>query len=251
MEPVVHDEFADDLDEDWEEVEEAAEEASRSGTAELRRRIADRTPPTVRAARVRVSPRAAVGVLLVALLVAAGLVLAAWRSWPEDATPAGDVLPGRTATVAVSSSPAPDVSGTPVVVHVAGRVATPGLVTLPGGSRVGNALAAVGGPLPDADLDAVNLARVLVDGEQVLVPAPGQAAAGPAVASGSGDGGPLNLNAATAEQLDALPGVGEVLAGRIVAWREENGRFTSVDDLGEVTGIGPKLLDGVRDLVTV
>ena len=249
VEPAVHDEFSDDLDEDWEE--EAGEEPFGSGAGELRRRIADRTPPSVRAARLRVSPRAAVGVLLVALLVAAGLVLAAWRSWPEDPAGAGDVVPERTAAVAVSSSPAPHASGTPVVVHVAGRVATPGLVTLPSGSRVGDALAAAGGALPDGDLDAVNLARVLVDGEQVLLPAPGQAVAGPAVVSGPGGAGPLDLNSATAEQLDALPGVGEVLAARIVAWREENGRFTGVDDLGEVSGIGPKLLDGVRDLVTV
>ncbi|WP_432574898.1 helix-hairpin-helix domain-containing protein [Kineococcus sp. SYSU DK005] len=144
---------------------------------------------------------------------------------------------------------------------MAGRVLSPGLVSLPAGGRVADALSAAGGPAPDADLDALNLARPLVDGEQVLVPAPGQAPApAPAVGTtGGGPGaggaavpaGPLDLNAATAEQLDALPGVGEVLAGRIVSWRQANGRFTSVEELGEVQGIGPKLLDGVRDLVRV
>ena len=241
MESELDDELDDDLD-DWDE------EVESSGAGELRRRLADRTPPSLRAARVRVGPRAAVGVLVVALLVAAGLGVAAWRSWPDDASDAGQALPERSAPVAVSSPPSSVAS---VVVHVAGRVANPGLVTLPGGSRVGDALTAVGGALPDADLDAVNLARVLVDGEQVLVGAPGQVVAAPAAASGAGTGGLLDLNAATADQLDALPGVGEVLAGRIVAWREENGRFSSVDDLGEVSGIGPKLLDGVRDLVSV
>jgi competence protein ComEA len=241
---------ADDLDDEWDDEgdDEFGEVDPASGGGELRRRIADRTPPGVRAARVRVSPRAAVGVLLVALLVAAGLCFAAWRSWSDDPSNAGEALPERTASVAVSGSPSP---GASVVVHVAGLVVNPGLVTMPSGSRVGDALAAVGGALPDADLDAVNLARVLVDGEQVLVPAPGTAVAAPAAPGVSGGGGLLNLNSATAEQLDALPGVGEVLAGRIVAWREENGRFSGVDDLGEVSGIGPKLLDGVRDLVTV
>jgi competence protein ComEA len=233
-------------DEDWDdELEDEDEDGPGPGVGELRRRLADRTPPALRSARTRVSPRAAAGVLLVALVVAAGLGLAAWRSWPEDPAGAGDVLPERTAPVAVSSSPT---AGTSVVVHVAGAVAEPGLVTLPSGSRVGDALAAVGGAQLDADLDAVNLARVLVDGEQVLVPGPGQAVAVPPETAG---GGALNLNSATAEQLDGLPGVGEVLAGRIVAWREENGPFAGVDDLGDVAGIGPKVLDGLRDLVTV
>jgi competence protein ComEA len=107
----------------------------------------------------------------------------------------------------------------------------------------------------------LNLARVLADGEQVLVPAPGDPVADPAspssgapVGAGGAVGagaGPLDLNAATASALDQLPGVGPVLAGRIVAWRLAHGRFTSVDELGEVDGIGPKALERLRPLVRV
>ncbi|MBB2901742.1 competence protein ComEA [Kineococcus radiotolerans] len=221
--------------------------------AELTRRLADRTPPGIRAARVRVGPRAAAGALLVAVLVAAGLGFAAWRTWPPAPAAAGEALPGRAeppAPTAPAASSAPS-GEPPVVVHVTGRVTAPGLVTLPAGSRVGDALTAAGGALPGADLDAVNLARVLVDGEQVLVPVPGQHPVAVPAAPGAGSrGGPLDLNAATPEELDGLPGVGEVLAGRIVAWREENGPFRDVEDLGDVPGIGPKVLDGLRDLVT-
>ncbi len=238
-------------------------------------RLEDRLPPGVRAVRWRVGPRAAAGVLLASVLLAAALGVLAWRTWPGGSAPrsgtdAGLALPARSeagaragASLAPAPTPAPTdtPTGTPtgtVVVHVAGRVLAAGLVTLPAGSRVADALTAAGGPAPDADLAAVNLARPLVDGEQVLVPAPGQqpppAPAGPA-AAGTGTGtaapAPLDLNTATAEQLDALPGVGEVLAARVVAWRQAHGRFTSVEELGEVQGIGPKLLDGVRDLVRV
>ncbi|WP_432494404.1 helix-hairpin-helix domain-containing protein [Kineococcus auxinigenes] len=179
---------------------------------------------------------------------------------PGSATP-GPATPGPATPGPALADPATTLVATPtgtVVVHVVGRVLTPGLVTLPAGSRVADALTAAGGAAPEADLAALNLARPLTDGEQVLVPAPGEAPApvpaSPGAAAGAAAGaavGPLDLNTAGAEQLDALPGVGEVLAARIVAWRQANGRFTSVEDLGEVQGIGPKLLDGVRDLVRV
>ena len=247
----------------------AGEGAVRPG-AELRRRIADRLPPALRAARLRVGAPAAVGFVLVAVLVAGGLAVLAWRTWPDGAAAAaGTSVPARAEPVAATTGPlaaepattgpattGPATTEPPaVVVHVAGRVSAPGLVTLPGGSRVADAVEAAGGATEDADLDRVNLARPLVDGEQVLVPAPGQDVAPPAGTAappggpGGASSGPLDLNTATAADLDALPGVGEVLAARIVAWREENGRFSSVDELGEVQGIGPKVLDGVRDLV--
>ncbi|WP_432562673.1 helix-hairpin-helix domain-containing protein [Kineococcus sp. SYSU DK003] len=258
-----HDDLGhDDLDDDLDGPEGG--QAAGGPLGEWRRRVADRTPPGVRAARVRVDPRAAVGVFLIGLLVAAVLGFWAWRSWPAPAGDPGQALPERSGPVAAgvpaaassvptaSAASAASAAPTVVVVHVAGRVAAPGVVTLPVGSRVSDALTAVGGAAPDADLDAVNLARVLVDGEQVLVPGPGEVPPAPAGNQGaSAAPGPVNLNTASATDLDELPGVGEVLAGRIVAWRETNGNFTSVEDLGEVQGIGPKVLEDLRDLVTV
>jgi competence protein ComEA len=159
-----------------------------------------------------------------------------------------------------------------VVVHVAGEVRRPGVQTLPAGSRVVDAVAAAGGALPRADLDGLNLARPLTDGEQVLVPRPTQRAsgavsapadpadaasagapgpAGPAPPSGPTPSTPVNLNTADLAALDALPGIGPVLADRIVAWRTEFGPFVAVEELLEVSGIGPSVLADLRPLVTV
>lgn len=254
--------LGDEFDEEFDEgdADPAGAGVAPGVLAEWSRQLADRTPPGLRAVRVRVGPRAVAGAVLGSVLVAAGLGFAAWRSWPDPGAQQGQALPARTAPVAAGTplstpSPSATASSASVVVHVAGRVLRPGVVTLSAGSRVADALTAVGGPAADADLDALNLARVLQDGEQVLVPAPGQpgtvAAPAPAAGSSAAPGARLDLNSATAADLDALPGVGEVLAGRIVAWREENGTFSSVDDLGEVQGIGPKVLEGLRDLVSV
>jgi competence protein ComEA len=148
-----------------------------------------------------------------------------------------------------------------VVVHVVGQVRRPGLVRLPPGARVADAIAAAGGAKPSADLSGLNLARVLVDGEQVQVLRPGQAplagasasgTAGGSGAAGSGASGALvSLNTADLAALDTLPGVGPVLAQRILDWRAEHGRFTSVEELGEVTGIGDKLYAQIRPKVTL
>ncbi len=143
--------------------------------------------------------------------------------------------------------------------HVVGAVGAPGVVRLAPGSRVQDALAAAGGATGQADLAQVNLARPVADGEQIVVPTPGQqvaagagaAAVAPATGGAKARSGPVNLNSATAEQLDALPGIGPVLANRIVEWRTSNGPFTSVDELGEVSGIGAKLLSQVRSAVSV
>jgi competence protein ComEA len=153
------------------------------------------------------------------------------------------------------ASPGTSPPGALLVVDVEGRVRRPGLVHLPAGSRVADAVRSAGGASPGAVLARLNLARVLTDGEQLLVPGPGDPVA-PSVATGTsgavaGSSGPVDLNAATQEGLDALPGVGPVLAARIVAWRTAHGRFTSVDELGEVPGIGPKALERLRPLVRV
>jgi competence protein ComEA len=162
------------------------------------------------------------------------------------ASPGGD-------TRMLSVSPTPT-SGSVVLVHVVGQVRHPGLVRLASGARVGDALRKAGGTTRRADLSAVNLARLVADGEQVFVPAPGQsppsaAGPGPAAAPSAGSGSPVDLNAATESELDALPGVGPVIAGRIVAWRREHGRFASVEELTEVSGIGDATLERLRPLV--
>ncbi|MFE6235768.1 ComEA family DNA-binding protein [Cellulosimicrobium sp. NPDC057862] len=227
-------------------------------------------------------PRTAVAALVVVLLLAAGVVLLRSPAGgvtpvaPLETTAAGGPAPGPDAepvapagagvtTDGGTAEPAgaagggagTGAEGAPsggVVVHVVGQVATPGLVTVPADARVADALEAAGGATAEADLAALNLARTVTDGEQIVVPRPGEAvpAAGSAPpAAGTTAGGAVDLNAADAAALDALPGIGPVLAERIVAWREENGPFTTVDELGEVSGIGPAVLADVRDLVRV
>jgi len=194
--------------------------------------------------------RAAVAVLALAAVLGAGAV---WlRAAPRPTGPAegpGAAPAAQTLPRAVRG----EAAAGRVAVHVAGRVRHPGLVRLAAGSRVLDAVRAAGGTRPGADLDAVNLARKLVDGEQIRIPARGEpAAAAPGGAPGTGAAaaGPLDLNTATAEQLDTLPGVGEVTAGRIVAYRSEH-PFTSVDELLEVPGIGQRRFEQLKDLVTV
>lgn len=162
---------------------------------------------------------------------------------------------------------APDPGG-PVVVSVVGLVHKPGLVTLDAGARIADALTAAGGPLDDADLLGLNMARRVADGEQIVVgiaatpgepaamgssitssTAPAPAVAPPVPGNGGPPGGLVDLNTATVEQLDGLPGIGPVTAAAIVAWRDANGRFTNIDQLGEVDGIGPARLEKLRDLV--
>ncbi|WP_006241124.1 ComEA family DNA-binding protein [Mycolicibacterium tusciae] len=173
-----------------------------------------------------------------------------------------------------SASPTPPsgapTSREPVVVSVVGLVGKPGLVTLDPGARIADALTAAGGPLDGADLLELNMARRLADGEQIVVgiapvpgePAtmgssvhPGQSPARSQTPSVPGDpttpDGPVDLNSATQEQLDTLPGIGPVTAAAIIAWRDANGRFSSVDQLGDVEGIGPARLDKLRDRVHV
>lgn len=151
-------------------------------------------------------------------------------------------------TVSATPLPADPSDPVDVVVHVAGLVSRPGLVRLPAGSRVADAIAAAGGVTKPRAADSVNLARVLVDGEQVLVTLGGSAtgSAVPAAATPV-----VDLNRADQAALESLPGVGPVLAARVLAWRAANGSFRSVDELGEVAGIGQATLARLRPLVRV
>lgn len=210
-------------------------------------------------AGVRVTPgRTSSRALWVAALVAAVAV----GGWSWLSRPAVEpVDPGAAVPVTAPADPTAvqaDVAAPPpttpavVVVAVVGQVVTPGLVTLPVGSRVADAVAAAGGLLPEADPAGFNAAALLSDGQQVAVGVPGAVAA-PVAAGGAGGpaGGPVDLNAATVADLDALPGIGPVLAQRIVDHRTANGPFASVEQLDDVSGIGPALYGEVSPLVTV
>ncbi len=193
-------------------------------------------------------------ILLLAVIGAAVMVI---RDRPVHEPVTGPAARSTVLATAVPTSAAAQAAASPrpsptVVVHVAGKVRRPGIVHLPGGSRVFDALTASGGALPGTDLDTVNLARLLLDGEQVLVgvtPPPGAPPAGDGTGPPSA-GAPLDLNAATSAQLEELPGVGPVLAQRIVDFRTEHGRFVDVEDLREVTGIGERTFAELRDKVT-
>lgn len=267
------------------------------------------TPMALRGARIHVSWQAVVAFVVVLLFAAVVFAVRVARAEQTStsrpvgaATPAGVVgrsVPSAFATTGVTrpAAPAPSESvaaggGGPggggsgsgsgsgsgggsstglatIVVHVVGQVARPGVVTVVSGARVVDAITLAGGPLPGADVQQVNLARTLVDGEQVAVPKPGETipAAGAAGAGGAGGaagaagatvgatagvaGALIDLNGADVAALDGLPGVGPVLAQRIVDWRTEHKRFTTVDELGEVSGIGDKLLSQIRSKVKV
>ena len=182
--------------------------------------------------------------------VLAVLAAAYWLVAPPQ-PPTESKLPFASVPTAGSSAPEPPrpTSADIVVVHVAGAVQTSGVYRLPPGSRVVDAIGAAGGAAANAEVDAINLAAPLIDGQRVYVPRVGEAV--PAVGGSDVPAGPLDLNTATEEQLDDLPGVGPATAAAIIAHREANGPFGSVDDLGEVRGIGPAKLDALRALVTV
>ena len=203
-------------------------------------------------------PRVRVGGLLLVAAIAGYLFYQVGQNQSAAALP-GD--PPAAAGVGRRSAPrTTTTTQPPVLVHVAGAVAHPGLVRVPAGSRVADAIAAAGGGVPDADLDRLNLAAKVTDGERIPVakvgepggPAPADAggASGSGV-TGSGDSGPVDLNTATPAQLDTLPGVGPSLAAAIISERERRGGFTSVDQLRDVRGIGEKRFADLKSLVTV
>ncbi len=179
---------------------------------------------------------------LVVLSAAVGLGIMRGQAAPVESVPLTDAGSGNGSGIEPSGD---------LYVHVLGAVEKPGLYVLDLDARLVDALAAAGGTTPDADLAAVNLARVLEDGEQVVVPAAGAAGGAPGSAAPPPGDDRIDLNAADQAALETLPRIGPALAERIIAWREENGRFTSVDDLLAVPGIGEKLLAGLRDGVRV
>ncbi|MFG2086719.1 MULTISPECIES: helix-hairpin-helix domain-containing protein [unclassified Spirillospora] len=218
-----------------------------------------RPPDTPPAARLRATPersnvRILVLVGVVAALVAAGYL---WLSRPRPHEPAA---PAADATL---TGPRPAMSASPVtaspsvVVHVLGKVEHPGVITLPSGSRVAEAIKAAGGVREGAKTGPLNLARKVVDGEQIPVgvprptPAPGAPPQPGASGASAAPGGPLNLNTATPDQLDDLPGVGPVLAGRIVDYRTRQGGFRSIEQLRDVSGIGARRYADLKPLVCV
>ncbi|MEV1019148.1 ComEA family DNA-binding protein [Streptomyces sp. NPDC050264] len=165
---------------------------------------------------------------------------------PSD-VPASPAAPGAVA-------PGPGATGSAgIIVDVSGKVRRPGVQRLPAGARVADALRAAGGVRPGTDTAGLNRARLLTDGEQVLVGAQGVAAPVPAAPGGGSAGaapaGPIGLNTATPEQLDTLPGVGPVLAQHIIDYRTEHGGFRSVDELREVNGIGDRRFEDLQNLV--
>lgn len=190
-------------------------------------------------------------------VVVAGLVtvvvvgVTAWTERPSaEPAPALPVL--------TSTSPPPSTGTKPrkLVISVVGRVHRPGLVTVDAGDRVADALRAAGGPLPGAEVTALNLARKLTDGEQlyVAVPVPANARGSGRSPTGRGTGAgdrKIDLNAASQEQLEELPGVGPVTAERILRWRREHDRFTDVGQLREISGIGEVRFSRLKELVRV
>ena len=200
-----------------------------------------------------------VGRLVMASL--ATVVVCAGGFWlvssPPPSTEAS--LPMATSTTVGEQAPTnsdPTTSvPTTVLVHVAGAVLEPGVYELNPGARVRDAIVAAGGPTGSADWNAVNLAAVVADATRIYVPVvgeemPAEVAVGSGTGLASGPVGPVDVNRATPDELDTLPGVGPATATAIVAERERNGPFVDVDDLDRVPGIGPAKIDALRDLVT-
>lgn len=225
-----------------------------------------------RVRELRGDPRVGVAALVV-VAIAAGFIwyrLGAGDSASSSTTRRTPATSARTTTAPTADAPAARSSaanvgstgatkkGTHVTVHVAGAVAKPGVYDLAGGARVIDAIEAAGGGAPDSDLNRLNLAAKVADGQRVLVQRVGEAApAGSASAGGSGSGGSadpsglVNLNSATQAELEALPGIGPSLAGSIITERERRGGFRSVNELRDVRGIGEKRFADLKDKVTI
>ena len=200
---------------------------------------------------------AATALAVIAVAIGGTWLLKGPPSRAEDQLPfATHPAASTTAPVGIPAVDTTTTAASTVVVYVAGAVAAPGVYTLAPLSRVTDAMSAAGGALATADLNVVNLAAAVRDGERIYVPVVGEVVpvvvAGDAVAVGDTvPVGPINVNTATADQLDVLPGVGPTTAAAIVAYREQHGPFQTIDQLGDVHGIGPAKLEALRGLVTV
>ncbi len=235
----------------------------------LRARLAVRERiPGWAGARCGVEPRTLAAVCVVLAVAVGFAVHHYWTGRPQAVaattpTVTASVQPEPSAAAAAPPSPASlgtahgsDPTGGPVVVDVAGDVLEPGVRTLPPGSRVADAIEAAGGPAPGAETEGINRARILTDGEHIRVGGPDEAgvsvsAGGAGSVAGVAADGLIRLNVATAQELEALPGVGPVLAGSIVSYREQHGHFTSVDQLLSVSGIGETRLADIRERVVL
>lgn len=209
---------------------------------------------------IEIGPTPLLGLLVLASAACAGVVVLWWTARPAVDHGLVPPVPGSDA-VAAAASDAPaaptagaDMGAGTVVVHVSGAVATPGVHVLPANARVHDAVAEAGGATSAASTDALNLARPLRDGEQIHVPDRRESADGHgARVAGTAPDGPqqVNLNRASQADLEALPGVGPVLAQRIIAHRAAIGSFTTVDELQDVSGIGERTFEALAPLVTV
>ncbi len=187
---------------------------------------------------------------MLATAVGAGLFFGMWQPQAPEATTQGET---RVTLATTQAGPVGEPAEEWIVVHVAGRVLHPGLVRVRLPARVGDVISAAGGAWDDARLGEINLAAAVSDGDRVVVP-------GPSMDTGQGQGwtavgvdtaGPINLNRATAQDLEGVPGLGPVLAERIVAHRDTHGPFQQVEDLLDVSGIGEKKLSGIREYVVL
>ena len=177
---------------------------------------------------------------IISLLIVAGLA-AVWLRWKEPAPIT--ILP-----------PAPTATPGPIRVYVSGAVTSPDVYSIPPGSIMRDALTAAGGASGEADLNQVNLAQVLRDGDHIYVPKIGEVPTPALVGVDSTEAalsGLLNINTATAEQLEALPGIGPAIAKRIVDYRDAHGPFANIEAIQNVSGIGPAIFGQIKDLITV
>ncbi|WKR21510.1 hypothetical protein AIF0345_1423 [Actinomyces israelii] len=242
----------------------------------------DPDEPVRRPRRIAVAPRAAMvlgaALIALALLLALRTVMNAPGSRPQAGPAAtatagaGETPAGGEPATGPATGPATMPDGGPghsgaepggtgeVLVHVVGAVRSPGVVRLPAGARVVDAIEAAGGVREDAQTDQLNLARIVADGEQVRVPVVGEAVEAapasetgttPSAGAGAGGSGLINVNTASADELEKLPGIGPALAERIVSHRQAHGPFASLDDLTDVPGIGRAKLEALRSEATV